>query len=234
MRRTMHLVTAQDCLGLRALHQPMLEQRMRGVLRTRLVGVDEKELADAGRPVFEHAPMTLGEAGRAVGSRWPHVAARELGDALSTLVTLVQVPPRGLWRQVGPARATTVSAWLGSEVVNPAPDADALVLRYLAAFGPATTSDIRAWSGLGGLPAAVNRLRAGLVTFRDERGRTLIDIPDAPLPDPETPAPPRFLPAFDNAVLGYHDRSPGPGSCSSTVESPPPGRPGTSVASPSC
>lgn len=206
MRRTLHLLSAADCLGLRALHQPMLRQRALSVLRSRLTGVDDAELAAAGRPLFHAEPSRLGDVGRAVQDRWPHVAARDLGDALSSLVALVQVPPRGLWRQAGPARNTTVAAWLGREP-DPAPGPDALVLRYLAAYGPATTADIRAWSGLGGLPAAVARLAPRLRTFRDERGRLLLDLPDAPLPDPDTPAPPRFLPAFDNAVLGYADRS---------------------------
>jgi hypothetical protein len=206
MRRTIHLMTAADCLGLRGLHQPMLAQRARSVLRRGLAGVDEAELAAAGYPLFDAEPRQLTEVGRALRDRWPDAAPRDLGDFLSSLVPLVQVPPRGLWGQVGPARNTTIAAWLGREH-EPAPEPDGLVLRYLAAFGPAASADIRAWSGLSGLPAVVQRLRPRLRTFRDERGRLLLDLPDAPLPDPDTPAPPRFLPAFDNAVLGYDDRT---------------------------
>jgi hypothetical protein len=136
------------------------------------------------------------------------VPARVLGDALSSLVPLVQVPPRGLWGQPGPARNTTISRWLGQQP-PPSSDevADELVLRYLAAFGPASSSDLRAWCGLTGLREPVKRVRPRLRSFRDERGRELLDILDGPLPDPSAPAPPRFLPAFDNVVLGFDDRS---------------------------
>ncbi|XVV33326.1 DNA glycosylase AlkZ-like family protein [Streptomyces sp. CA-100214] len=87
------------------------------------------------------------------------------------------------------------------------PGRETLVRRYLAAFGPAASADLRAWCGLAGLPAAVAAVRGELVAFRDERGRELLDLPEAPRPDPGTPAPVRFLPAFDNAILGYQDRS---------------------------
>lgn len=210
MRRTLHLMTAQDCLALRPLHQSMVEQRMTGTLRRRLPGVDLTELAAAGEPLFAAEPRTLTEAAREINDRWPHVQARDLGDALSSLVPLVQVPPRGVWGQVAPARNTTVQAWLGAAPDAATADAastDTLVLRYLAAFGPAARADMRAWSGLSGLPTVVQRLRSQLRVFRDERGRELLDVPEAPIPDPDVPAPPRFLPAFDNAVLGFDDRA---------------------------
>lgn len=208
MRRTLHLVTAEDCLALRALHQPMIVQRALAVYRKETADLDLAALAAAGEPLFSSSPHTLPEAGRAVADRWPDLTPRVLGDVLSSVLALVQVPPRGLWRQTAPARNTTVAAWLGRPV-GPATDAEAddLVLRYLAAYGPAATADIRAFTGLAGLPAAVTRLRPRLRAFRDERGRELLDLPDAPLPDPDTPVPPRFLPAFDNAVLGFHDRT---------------------------
>jgi hypothetical protein len=207
MRRTLHLVVAGDCLTLRPLHQSMFVARVWSTLRRRLPGVDPEELARAGFPLFHEQPRTLPDAGRALAGRWPDVAARDLGDALSSVVPLVQVPPRGLWGQRGPARSTTVEAWLGSPPAASPDTVDTLVLRYLTAYGPAASADIRAWSGLGGLREVVTRLRPRLLTFRDERGRELFDVPDGLLPDPETPAPPRFLPAFDNAVLAYDDRS---------------------------
>jgi hypothetical protein len=133
-----------------------------------------------------------------------------LGEAAIVLVPMVQLPPRGVWGQVASARNLLMADWLGREP-DPLDDADpagrAMVRRYLAAYGPAASADLRAWCGVAGLPAAVAAVRDELVSFRDERGRELLDLPDAPRPDPDTPAPVRFLPAFDNAILGYDDRS---------------------------
>ncbi|SEF37740.1 Winged helix DNA-binding domain-containing protein [Amycolatopsis pretoriensis] len=212
MRRTVHLLTAEDVLAWRTRFDAMLRQRVLGVYRRELDGVDLDELAAAGREVLaDGEPRSMGDLARAVAGRWPSAGPRPLGEMLvAALIPVAQLPPRGLWRVKAGVRNLPLAAWLGRDV-DPLDPGDAvgraLVRRYLAAYGPAATADLRAWSGLAGLPAAVKAVRDDLVVFRDERGRELLDLPDAPRPDPGTPAPVRFLPAFDNAILGYDDRT---------------------------
>ncbi|WP_369254600.1 winged helix DNA-binding domain-containing protein [Streptomyces sp. R35] len=214
MRRTVHLVTAEDALAWRARHDAMLRQRVLATYRRELAGVDPEEVAAAGRAVMaDGQPRTMAELVQALGDRWPAPPPRVLGELLvAALIPVAQLPPRGLWRTKAGVRNVPLSSWLGREIAPSAPaDSDpagqALVRRYLAAYGPAATADLRAWCGLAGLPAAVKAVREELISFRDGRGRELLDLPDAPRPHPDTPAPVRFLPAFDNAILGYRDRS---------------------------
>ncbi|MFI6339053.1 winged helix DNA-binding domain-containing protein [Streptomyces sp. NPDC050535] len=214
MRRTVHLLTADDALAWRSRHDTMLRQRVMGTYRRELEGVNLDELAAAGRAVMaDGEPRTMTELARVLADRWPAPGRRALGEmVIAALVPMVQMPPRGLWRTKAGVRNVPLSSWLGREIHPSAPNGsdpvgESLVRRYLAAFGPAASADLRAWCGLAGLPAAVAAVRGELVPFRDARGRELLDLPDAPRPDPDTPAPVRFLPAFDNAILGYHDRS---------------------------
>ena len=213
MRRTVHLLAAPDALAWRSRHDAMLLQRVLGNYRRDLADVDLDELAAAGRAALaDGEPHTIAEVVGVVAQRWPEVNPRALAEMLvPALLPVAQVPPRGLWRGRGGVRNVLLSAWLGREIDPLAADGadpagEALVRRYLAAFGPASVADLRAWSGLAGLPGAVAAIRDELVSFRDERGRELLDLPDAPRPDADTPAPVRFLPAFDNAILGYQDR----------------------------
>ncbi|WBC15893.1 winged helix DNA-binding domain-containing protein [Micromonospora sp. WMMA1998] len=213
MRRTVHLLTAGDVLAWRSRHAGMLRQRVLGVYRGELDGVDLDDLAAAGRAALaDDTPRTTAEIVRVLADRWPAADRRALGEMLIALVPTAQAPPRGLWRTTAGVRTVPLAGWLGREVDPPAPEGTdpvgrELIRRYLAAYGPAASADLRAWCGLAGLPAAVAAVRDELVSFRDERGRVLLDLPDAPRPDPDTPAPARYLPAFDNAVLGYHDRT---------------------------
>lgn len=212
MRHTIHLVDARDALAWRARHNTMQLQRVHGVYRRELEGVDLDAFAEAVRAVLaDGEPRTITELGRALAAHWPDSGPRALGELALALVPMAQLPPRGLWRTKAGARNLPLAMWLGKEIDPPSPEgADPvgaeLVRRYLTAFGPAATADLRTWSGLAGLPATVAAMREELVSFRDERGRELLDLPDAPRPDPDTSAAVRFLPAFDNAILGYHDR----------------------------
>ncbi|MGH8938857.1 MAG: winged helix DNA-binding domain-containing protein, partial [Actinomycetes bacterium] len=100
---------------------------------------------------------------------------------------------------------TLADAWLEKPLADP--DPEALVLRYLAAFGPAAAADFQTWGALKGAKGVLEGLRDRLEVFEDERGRELFDLPDAPRPDANAPAPPRFLPEFDNLVLSHSDRT---------------------------
>src|SRR5260370_5107244 len=209
MRRTVHLVTARDCLSLRSLMQPMLVSGFASSPFARnLVGVDMPALVEAGRALLEERPRTRVALGKLLSKQWPERDATSLAYAVSYQVPLVQVPPRGIWgaSTQGQATWTTVEAWLGRPL-DPTPAPDDIVLRYLAAFGPATVMDIRTWSVLPGLRAVTERLRPRLRTSRDERGRELLALADAPRPAPEPPAPARCLPEAAHLLISQPDRS---------------------------
>jgi hypothetical protein len=208
MRGTVHLVTSRDCRFLRPLLQPALKQWLlsNSLYGKDLTGLDLAEVEAAGRAFVEVNPVTLAVLGKQLQTQWSDRNADSLGQAIRALAPLVQTPPRGIWGKGGLAKCTTAESWLGQPMRDDA-SADELVLRYLAGFGPATIADAQTWSGLKKLNDAFERLRPQLVTFRDERGRELFDLPDAPRPDAEIPSPIRFLPSWDNLLLSHADRT---------------------------
>ena len=207
MRTTLHLVTADDAVGLYPLFAPVLARVLHSQRQFRigLDGIDLDELVALATALLEERPMTAGQLRPHLAGRWPDRDPSVLMMAVRYLVPIVQVPPRGLWRQSRQPTLMTTGAWLGRPV-EPSGDVDAAVLRYLRAFGPASSADIRTWSGLTGLAESIGRLRRNLRTYRDDAGRELLDVPDGTIVDGREAAPVRFLPEYDNVFLSHADR----------------------------
>lgn len=202
MRSTIHLVTAADAVAMRALVAPVIERNALGQHGPTLRAVDRSALVAATRELTGARPMIASELGRALAERFPGHPADALAYGARAFVPLVQPPPRGLWGRSGrPAQAPLADR---GHVPYPV---ETLVRRYLAAFGPATVRDVQLWSGLTRLAEVVDGMRHGLVVLRADDGRELFDLPDAPRPDPDVPAPARFLYDFDNLLLSHVDRS---------------------------
>jgi hypothetical protein len=208
MRGTLHLVTGDDCLAVRPLVQPVLDRELarHSEHGPALRGADLGPVIDFARLLLGERAVTGPQLRAALAEHFPQHDAAALAYMCRNMLTLVQVPPRGLWKRRGQVRTMTAEAWLGRTLTGK-PSIDNLVLRYFAAYGPAAVADVASWSGLTAMREVVDRVRPQLREFRDERGRELFDLPDAPRPDADTAAPPRFLPEYDNVLLSYADRT---------------------------
>jgi hypothetical protein len=190
MRGTVHLVTPRDAAWLRPLVQPAIERGYQGTFGRRVGSLD----ADSVRGLLRERPLTARELARELGGD-----EEALSVAVRVFAPLVQVPPRGVWGKSGQARYRPFEDWTGLELVER--PVDELVLRYLRAFGPATAMDAQNWSGLTKLREVFARLDL------EPLGGGYYDVPDGPRPPADTPAPPRFLGEYDNALLGHQDRT---------------------------
>jgi len=206
MRHTLHLTTARDYLALRRAVQPSLTRAFTSITRKRLEGLDLEPLVAAAADHVRDEPRTFAQIRDLLAAMEPDRDPSALAYAARTFIPLVQVPAGPPWGYDNRAPYLDAETFLGAPL-DPDDDPRELVRRYLAAFGPASVRDAQAWSGVPGLQGAFEALRPELRTFRDERGTELFDVPGGPLPDAGTPAPPRFLPEFDNVLLAHHDRS---------------------------
>lgn len=205
MRSTIHLVSAADALALRPLTDVPIERSTLGAFGRHLRDVDRTELVRVARELVDEEPLLASELGRRLAARLGGGDPDSLAQGARAWLPMVQVPPRGIWRRSGQAKQSALETWLGR--VPSAMSKDELVRRYLAAFGPATVADVQAWCGLTKLAEVIASMRPELRVFRDEDGRQLFDLPEAPRPDAETPAPVRFLYDYDNLLLSHADRS---------------------------
>ena len=207
MRGTVHLVSADDCVYLRPLHEGFLARGLEtSAWRSGLAGLDLDEVVSAGRALVEDEPLAFRELGVRLAQRWPGRDPASLAQVVRARAPLVQIPPRAVWGKAGQVTVTTAEHWLGRPLESD-PSPEQMVVRYLAAFGPASVMDLQTWSGLTRLREITHRMASRLRRYRNEAGRELLDLPDRALPDPDVPAPVRFLPDFDNVLLSHADRT---------------------------
>ena len=198
MRTTIHLVSKRDywpfVVGIRRA------QRERW-LRTYGRGIDPREIDrnDAKvRRAFAGGTLSRAELEEILGERL----------VTSTVwLDLVRVPPSGTWERRRADLYALAEDWVGPETVDEEAGIEHLVRRYLGGFGPARAHDIADWAGLKVTTVKEALERLDLRRFRDEQGKELVDLPRAPLPDPETAAPPRFLPVWDATLLVHARRT---------------------------
>jgi hypothetical protein len=205
LRGTLHVLDAGDYRALRATLAPMLAEALR-VLGDRATGLDPEKVLPVARELLADRPHTFNELRPRLLERFPEANDRALGFTVRTQLPLVMVPTEDRWGFPRDSAFTLAETWLGGPPAA-AEAPEELVLRYLAAFGPASAVDAQTWSGRRGLAAVLDGLRPQLAVFRDERRRELFDLPGAPRPDPDLPAPVRFLPEFDNLLLSHGDRT---------------------------
>lgn len=203
MRSTLHLVTAADHQRFRPTIQPALSRALNAFFGQRAKGLDIEKLVAAARPFLEEKPRTMGELGKRLSEIEPERDADAMNYAVRTFLPLVQVHPGGTWGS-GSAAYTTAELWF--DPVD-SEDLRGLLFRYLAAFGPASVMDFQTWTGMTNLKADLEQFKPELHIFRDEQGKELFDLPGMPLPPEDAPAPLRFIPEYDNLLIGHADRA---------------------------
>jgi hypothetical protein len=204
MRGTLHLHTADDLVGFRALVQDFLMAQWKSNFRRRFGTEDKSKVHRAGVRILDKGPITAGELGKQLKEKFPSAEPIALSVLLQMSETLVQVPPTRIWGNGSAPLLTRVGTWLPGQASTL--DRIGLVRRYLAAYGPASINDMQIWCRLTKLSSEFKTLEKELVVFEGEDRRVLYDLPDAPRPHADTPAPIRFLPLYENAYLGYDNR----------------------------
>ena len=204
MRSTIHVVSAVDYWPLvRGVHRGRREWWLRAS-RDQKAGKDIETVAAHVERILRDGPRHRKElVDRVAAAGLPAVPWPGVGMWLE----MVRVPPSGTWERRSADLFGLADQWIGPSNATEAEGQELLVRRYLTGFGPASIKDIASWAGL--TPPAISPAVAHLKLrrFRDERGGALLDLPRAPLPDPETPAPVRFLPTWDATLLVHARRT---------------------------
>jgi hypothetical protein len=201
MRTTIHLVSRRDYWPLEIAIGPSRREHW---LRARSDRPSAREMAAAARRLRRRLakdPMSRAEIGELLGG------GSVMINGVGMWVDLVRAPPSGTWERRRADLYAAAEDWLGSPAVTPETGLELAVRRYLGGFGPSSRNEIADWAGIPVKQIAPTLERLRLRRFRSEDGEELLDLPRAPLPDPETPAPVRFLPVWDATLLAHTRRT---------------------------
>jgi hypothetical protein len=190
-RITLHITSARDYPYFAAAWLPAAREMTPRVTAERIAELERRVKAAAKKPITHEQLEAL--AAEEMGGRW----------RTRTLAPLLHLPPSGTWGFHGRPELQVMDAWLGRDLPNRGEGAERFARSYLAAFGPATQEDLVRFAGVRVRDVRLGLDRLDLRRFLDERGRVLLDLPGAPLPDGETNAPVRLLPKWDSSLLAY-------------------------------
>jgi hypothetical protein len=201
MRSTIHLVSAADYWPLAVAVRAARQESWLRAYRQQLGAAEMEAAAERLRAALAGgATLRRKEIDALLGK----TASRGAG----LWVDLVRAPPSGTWERRRADLYALASDWIDPVDVERDDAIEHLVRRYLAGFGPATAKDVISFTGLAAADIAPVLDRLELRRFRAEDEATLLDLPSAPLPDPGTPAPVRFIGTWDASLL-VHARRPG-------------------------
>lgn len=206
LRCTIHTVTAEDFIKYRLPLQPVIA-RDTANWKDRYIGLDKPAVIKAVRKLLEDdVPRTARQIGEALGPQFPEAHVEGLTHCARIHVPVVMTPTDDRFGYSRPPKLMLAERFLGEKLAKDTPLSH-FILWGIGAIGPCSTADLRTWSGMPGIREALEPLRPQLMIFRDEAGRELFDLPNAPRPKAETPAPIRFLGEFDNVALSHSDRA---------------------------
>ncbi|MEO7352506.1 MAG: winged helix DNA-binding domain-containing protein [Marmoricola sp.] len=205
MRGTIHVLVPEDALSLRKWVQRMLDQQSASNQMSRPAhGIAAEDLVATTRRLLEAGPLRVKELGEQLAESFTGVPAGALAHAARERVPMVQVPPRGLWKQSGGVVYQSVESYLGAPMTEV--DVPELVRRYLRAFGPATAADMTVWSRVTRLGPVFAEMADELVVVDCADGKRRYDVPGAAYADGDVPAPLRMLGTYDNVWLSHANR----------------------------
>ena len=205
MRSTLHLITDDDHQRFRPVIEPALARGLRSFFGKKAKELDVDKLVSSAKLFIEEVPRSTGELKEHLLTVEPDADPDAMAYVIRTHLPLVQVPPGGTWGAGTRASYATAEQWLSSDA-QPATLRD-LFARYLRAYGPASMMDFQTWTGMTSLKNAFKQFQDKFVTYEDENGRELFDLPDLSIPDSTTPAPIRFIPEYDNLLIAHADRN---------------------------